>query len=263
LLYTDPRKFWLLTTLSAVMVTLAAVIYTATTTSDSFAIIDCSPEYKKLREAVVRDNRVISQYYKLGKKLGVGSYATVFEAVSIVNPLLKVAVKVITKQSIKLREGDEATVLSEIATMKTINHPNIVKYYDHFEDDTHFYLVLEKLDGGELFDRIGKKVKYNENEARELFVIMLRAVKYLHDRNLVHRDIKPENLLMVNDSDDAQVKLADFGFAKYAAGLSLTTRIGSPFYMAPEIISCRSYGTSVKMEQPSFMFRTYICRRTC
>jgi serine/threonine protein kinase len=236
----DPNKFSLLTTISAVMVSLAALVYTVTTTERSFSFIDYGVEYKRLREAVVRDDRVITNHYKLGQKLGVGSFASVFAGISVRDPSLKVALKGMSNISIK--KGDEATVLAEIRTMQTIRHPNIVKYYDHFEDDQHYYIVLEKLDGGELFDRIGKKVSYNENEARELFLVILRAVKYLHDRSIVHRDIKPENLLMVNDSDDAQVKLADFGFAKYASGLTLTTRIGSPFYMAPEIISYKNYG---------------------
>ncbi|CAM9801349.1 unnamed protein product, partial [Sphacelaria rigidula] len=70
------------------------------------------------------------------------------------------------------------------------------------------------LEGGELFDRIVSKTFYNEKEARDLVRTLLRTVKHLHDQNIIHRDLKPENLLLVSKEDDANLKIADFGFAK-------------------------------------------------
>jgi calcium/calmodulin-dependent protein kinase I len=115
------------------------------------------------------------------------------------------------------------------------------------QEPEKFYVVMEYLDGGELFDRIVKKTFYNEKEARDLVKILLQALKYLHDRSIVHRDLKPENLLMTNKDDDANVKLADFGFAVLADGFNVTTQCGTPGYMAPEILENKSYGKPVDL----------------
>ena len=73
---------------------------------------------------------------------------------------------------------------------------------------------MEEMTGGELFDRIVAKAYYNEKEARDTCKILLEAVGYMHKNNVAHRDLKPENLLLVSRSDDSEVKIADFGFAK-------------------------------------------------
>jgi serine/threonine protein kinase len=88
--------------------------------------------------------------------------------------------------------------------------------------------------GGELFDRIVQKTFYNEKEAKDLVQILLSAIKYCHDRNIVHRDLKPENLLLTSKKDDADVKIADFGFAVECADESLTAR----YDMAIEMFTC-------------------------
>lgn len=89
---------------------------------------------------------------------------------------------------------------------------------------------------------------YNEKEARDLVFILLSAVKYLHDRNIVHRDLKPENVLLTSKKDDAEIKLADFGFAERVTSMnSLTTQCGTPGYVAPEILKNDKYGKPVDM----------------
>ncbi|CAB1103672.1 unnamed protein product [Ectocarpus sp. CCAP 1310/34] len=124
-----------------------------------------------------------------------------------------------------------------MAIMLELDHPNIIKLLDFFEKKDHFYMVVEKVRGGELFDRIVEKVVYNEKEARDLVSTLLQAVKYCHDRGIVHRDLKPENLLLVSEEDDALVKVADFGFAqKFMPESGLTTQCGTPGYVAPEIL---------------------------
>ncbi|CAN0434722.1 unnamed protein product, partial [Discosporangium mesarthrocarpum] len=92
-----------------------------------------------------------------------------------------------------------------------------------------------------------KQAYYNEKEARDLCRIMLGAIKYCHDRGIVHRDLKPENLLMTSRNDDANVKLADFGFARSVLNGYVSTQCGTPGYVAPEILLGQSYGTSVDM----------------
>lgn len=87
---------------------------------------------------------------------------------------------------------------------------------------------------------------YSEREARDVIRLLLDAVGYCHRNNVVHRDLKPENLLLVSETDDATVKLADFGFAERVAG-PLTMQCGTPSYVAPEIYLHRPYGLAVDM----------------
>ena len=128
-----------------------------------------------------------------------------------------------------------------------MSHPNIVQLINFYDEPKQYLIVMEYLEGGELFDRIVKKSFYNEKEARDLAFIMLSAVKYMHDLNVVHRDLKPENLLLKSVSDDADVKIADFGFAAYSKGDDLKEQCGTPGYVAPEILARKPYGKAVDM----------------
>lgn len=122
--------------------------------------------------------------YKLGSVLGQGSYSVV----KIANRLAdgkKVAVKILTRS--KLKSEDESNLREEVRILMRLDHPNIVKALDFFEDDSYFYFVLEHLAGGELFDRILEKEIYNEYEGRILAVVVLKAIKFIHDQGLIHR----------------------------------------------------------------------------
>ncbi|KAJ1422887.1 kinase-like domain-containing protein, partial [Ochromonadaceae sp. CCMP2298] len=176
--------------------------------------------------------------------LGEGGYAKVRAAVSRVDQH-QVAVKVMTRRN--LDAAAEASIRSEVKILQSLNHPNIVGALDFFEEPGHFYFVLEKVSGGELFDRIVAKTYYNEKEARDLVFLLLGAVKYMHDRGIAHRDLKPENLLMTSADDDADVKLVDFGFAVHTEGLDIAEQCGTPGYIAPEILENKLHGTQVDM----------------
>ena len=80
--------------------------------------------------------------------------------------------------------------------MKSVDHPNVVKLIDVFEDERHWCLVMELMEGGELFDQILEKEHFSENEAREALKAIIEAIGYCHEQGIVHRDIKPENLLL-------------------------------------------------------------------
>jgi calcium/calmodulin-dependent protein kinase I len=182
--------------------------------------------------------------YKLGEQIGEGGYSIVRAGTSNIDKK-KVAVKIVKRQG--LSQEDEDSLRSEVEILLRLRHPNIVQAFDFFEEVQQFYVILEYIDGGELFDRIVKKTFYNEKEARDLVCIVLSAIKYLHDKNIVHRDLKPENLLLTSKSDDANIKVADFGFATKVDGLSLTAQLGTPGYIAPEILSKKPYGKPVDM----------------
>lgn len=122
--------------------------------------------------------------YKLGEVLGEGGYSVVKVGISNVDKK-KVAVKIVQRSG--LSHEDELSLRSEVDILLKLKHPNIVQAYEFFEEDKAFYVILECLEGGELFDRIVKKTYYNEKEARDLVVIVLLAIKFCHDRNIVHR----------------------------------------------------------------------------
>ena len=183
--------------------------------------------------------------YKLGDVLGEGAFSVVKLAVNRKTGQ-KVAVKCIDRQG--LPEEDENALRQEVAIMRSLNHENIVQFIDFFEEEKFFYVVLEFLEGGELFDRIVKKNFYNEKEARDVVLTILNGMKYCHDRGIAHRDMKPENLLLTSKDDDSNVKIADFGFAIRGAQKSaLTTQCGTPGYVAPEILQNQPYDSSVDM----------------
>eukprot|EP00286_Rhodomonas_abbreviata_P019286 CAMPEP_0181293682 /NCGR_PEP_ID=MMETSP1101-20121128/3193_1 /TAXON_ID=46948 /ORGANISM="Rhodomonas abbreviata, Strain Caron Lab Isolate" /LENGTH=359 /DNA_ID=CAMNT_0023398281 /DNA_START=196 /DNA_END=1272 /DNA_ORIENTATION=+ len=180
----------------------------------------------------------IDARYKMGDQLGEG-YSVVKAATSVVDGR-KVAVKIITRAD--LSESDDESLKQEVAFWD-----NITRLVDFFEDDKFYYVVLEYLDGGELFDRIVKKTYYNESEARDLVFTVLKAIKFCHDQHIVHRDLKPENLLLASKNDDSDIKIADFGFATWAEGFTITSQCGTPGYIAPEILKSKPYGKPADM----------------
>jgi serine/threonine protein kinase len=105
------------------------------------------------------------------------------------------------------------TLLHEVAVLNSLDNPHILKIIDFFDEPDEYYLVMEKMDGGDVFDRILKKKKYTEKDAQCLARFLLEAVAYLHGRGICHRDLKPQNLLLKSKEDDAAIKVAGFGFA--------------------------------------------------
>jgi serine/threonine protein kinase len=105
---------------------------------------------------------------------------------------------------------------NEIEILKEVDHPNIVKLFEAFEDDLNYYLVMEPMPGGELFDNIMKKECYTEAKSKEIIKPIIDAINYCHQINVVHRNIKPENLLYSEkDLTKAIIKVSDFGLARF------------------------------------------------
>ena len=194
------------------------------------------------KKAPANTPHTFESHYVRGQVLGEGAYSQAVTCTNKFDPSKKYACKITRKAGLQSAE-DIASIVGEIEILKKLHHQSIVGFIDNFEDTDSYYVILELMQGGELFDRIVQKTQYNEGEARDIFIVIMKGLKFVHDNNIVHRDLKPENLLMLNDHDDAAVKIADFCFAKICNGLNLTTQCGSPGYVAPEILMRMKYGT--------------------
>lgn len=100
----------------------------------------------------------------------------------------------------------------EIEILSTMDHPNVVKWYQTYEDSKFVHLVIENCSGGELFDRIISKGHYSEKEAADLMYKIVWVISYLHMKGMVHRDIKPENFMFENTKEGAELKLIYLDF---------------------------------------------------
>lgn len=177
----------------------------------------------------------IKKKYRIETKiLGSGAFGKVFLATSVSDENFKVAIKVISKKKI---DDDIDQLLDEISILKKLDHPNIIKYYETYENQKYMYIVMEYCSGGELFDVIASKAKregnFNESEAAEMMAKLLKAVNHCHSMNIAHRDIKPENILITEDGD---LKLIDFGLSKQVKNKKMKTIVGTPYYIAPEVL---------------------------
>lgn len=144
------------------------------------------------------------------KVLGAGSFGKVFLTHNKKKQNFQVAIKVLNKK--KLADMLDA-IKDEVAILTQIDHPNIVKYYETYDDEKYMYLVMEYIGGGELFDKLQASADntFTENVARDYMKKLLQACAHIHSQHIVHRDIKPENIML---GSDGQIKLIDFGLSK-------------------------------------------------
>lgn len=168
-----------------------------------------------------------------------GSFATVCRGTHRATGR-KVAIKCVLRKD--LPPSDDAAIYDEVAILASLNHPHITPLIDFFDEKDCYFIVMELMSGGDLFDRIGEKKSYSEADARDLIVKMLKAVAYCHIRKIAHCDMKPKNLLLMSEDNDSFIKLADFGFAaRVHEPKSLTKQCGTPFFVAPEILLRKGY----------------------
>ncbi|KAI0739066.1 hypothetical protein C8Q80DRAFT_228157 [Daedaleopsis nitida] len=129
----------------------------------------------------------------------------------------------------------------EIIMMKLMNHPNIMRIYDVYEGDKELYLILEYVEGGELFDFLVNRGRLPPAEALAYFKQIVYGLNYAHTFSIIHRDLKPENIL-IHSLNPPLVKIADWGMAAFAPPtLQLETSCGSPHYASPEIVNGHKY----------------------
>lgn len=209
--------------------------------------------------------------------LGTGHYAQVKETIN--RETGEICAVKIFHPTTKKNEGDANQLNRELNILTELNHPNVVGFYSTFlepvnESSITTYLVLEKVNGGELFNRIVNKGKLNQFECKSIMKQLTEGLSYLHSKDIVHRDLKPENILLsitpgVRQSpwDEGEsnvvVKIADFGLAKFIGKFQFTnTLCGTPAYVAPEVLvnsQERKYNRAVDMWSVGVLLYVCLC----
>jgi calcium-dependent protein kinase len=186
---------------------------------------------------VGRMNGDLEDKYDILEEIGIGGYSRVLKIENIETGKLY-ACKELQKNEL----ADIDSFNREIDILIKLDHPNIIKLYEVYENEDFIYIVMELCNGGELFDRIIKRTEmgnpFTEKEAATIFKQLMSAVSYCHSNKIVHRDLKPENLLLLNNDDDTHIKIIDFGtsliFKK--KNTSMFDRVGTAYYISPEVI---------------------------
>ena len=129
---------------------------------------------------------------------------------------------------------------NELEALRSVDHPNIVKLYETYEDENYFHIVMEYCEGGDLLSKFIQTRKIDEKRSAHIIYQVLSAVNHLHKNGIVHRDIKAENIMFRSSKEeDWEIKVIDFGIsAKLNSNFTkMHNIVGSPFSIAPEIFS--------------------------
>ena len=147
--------------------------------------------------------------YILFDQIGMGTFSKVTRAVHILTEQV-VAVKILEKEKIE-DDIDVERIVREIEILKSINHPNIAQMFESYSTVHNIYLMMEYVEGGDLFDYINSNVYLSEQKACYIFRQLIGVIEYLNEMAISHRDIKPENILL--DKDKKNIKVIDFGLS--------------------------------------------------
>ncbi|XP_062000145.1 calcium-dependent protein kinase 26-like [Rosa rugosa] len=179
----------------------------------------------------------LKDQYILGEQLGWGQFGVIRVCTDKFTGEV-LACKSIAKDRL-VTSDDVSSIKLEIEIMTRLSgHPNVVDLKAVYEEEEYVHLVMELCAGGELFHQLEKHGHFSESDARVLFRHLIQVVLYCHENGVVHRDLKPENILLATKASSSPIKLADFGLATYIKpGQSLHGLVGSPFYIAPEVLA--------------------------
>ncbi|KAI3373029.1 hypothetical protein L3Q82_023463 [Scortum barcoo] len=216
----------------------------------------------------------LQEKYLLTRRIGTGVCGEVKLAFER-STCRKFAVKIINKKNFQSEGTAMRNAQTEIEILQRVDHPCLIKTEDFYQTDDSFYIVLELMEGGELFNRVKSQKQLNESIAKLYFYQMLRAVQYLHSNGIIHRDLKPENVLLSSQDDVCLIKVhtpspssssliqqhqcvqlrvcvsqvTDFNQSRILEeSMLMRTLCGTPSYLAPEVFthaSTTGYGLAV------------------
>ena len=174
--------------------------------------------------------------YTVEKEIGAGGYARCLLVKNKTTGQLYAC-----KELQKNKLNNVASLKSEIQILIKLDHPNIIKLYEIYENDNYIYLVMELCTGGELFDRIIQKTEqgkqFTEKEVANIFQQMMSAINYCHSNKIVHRDLKPENLLLASQDENSPIKVIDFGMSRiFNNKQAMFDKVGTAYYISPEVL---------------------------
>ncbi|KAJ1658225.1 MAPK-activated protein kinase Srk1 [Dispira simplex] len=224
--------------------------------------------------------------FQLLERMGDGAFSVVYKAYD--RQLGKhVAIKVARKYQMK--PSQRLSIYKEVSIMRSLSHSNVISLLDFRESNDYFYLIMDLVSGGELFNRIVELTYFSEPLARHVILQVAEAIRYLHnERGVIHRDIKPENILFepipyipdptfvssaanrgkkdegifvegVGGGGIGRVRLADFGLSKVIWNEPTLTPCGTVGYTAPEIVNDQKYSTGVDMWALGCVLYTMLC----
>ena len=181
-----------------------------------------------------KDFRKKYEYISL---IGNGSFGKVRLFVERECKSFKYAIKTIKKDI--FNPYNIQSIKREIDILRSLDHPNIVKYFETYEDENYLHIVMEYIPGDNLFQVLTEKLnrKLTERQISKIMSCLLKAVLFLHHNGIIHRDIKPENIVFSDTENFKSLKLIDFGLSIQQNARKEKRRVGTPYYMAPEMIS--------------------------
>ena len=207
---------------------------------------------------IIMKTKSLFDEYEIKEKLGEGAYGCVYKVTQKSTNFLR-AVKAIERKHV-----DSNSFSNEIAILKTVDHPNIIKLFDCYYDNNFYYMVEEYCSGGDLFDYIQKIKNFSEKIAATIFNQLLSAINHLHKKNIVHRDIKPENIVFIpleenKNNNDIFIKLIDFGTSVSIKNKSnLHEELGTIYYIAPEVFK-NNYNEKADIWSCGIILYTMLC----
>ena len=186
------------------------------------------------RRVTESKNKDIRKNYEFISMLGNGSFGKVRLYRDKNYKELLFAIKTLKKEGITSYHF--SLLKQEVDILSNMDHPNIVKYFGIFEDDYFIHIVMEYLKGQDLSKIISLKnyTDFNENQMGQIIHQLLKALSFIHSKNIIHRDIKPENILFSDKRNIFSLKLIDFGLATFQEQEKKTA--GTPMYMSPEMV---------------------------
>ena len=191
---------------------------------------------QSLNHTAKKDEILIGDYI-LKHTIGKGTFSRVKLGINK-NTGEKVAIKILDKTKI-VEKADLERILREMKMLSELDNEHIIKVYQIYENDSHYLIIMEYCEGGELFNYIVEKQRLSENESAYFYYQIIQGVEYIHSQGIAHRDLKPENLLL---DKNKKIKIIDFGLSNYFDGVQkLETPCGSPCYASPEMVGGNKY----------------------